>query len=198
MASLKHHLKGSSEGTLKRNFLYISIFYCFIFMYFFCILWFYQSKLRRLYTSGSIFQIPLAYNYSTYYIEEFPIYFLCFMVLFLMYFFYILWFYWNNYGGYTQVDSFFKYRQCLIIQTRIYAFGAPASYLHIQYTNHLLTRSVHQPPIYKALTNQRGGVSVYRLYSLLRYRSKLFIIQQEHTIPYIFRAPGYSSLILLN
>ena len=40
--------------------------------------------------------------------------FLYFMVLFLIYFFCVLRFYWSNYGGYTQVVSFFKYRQCLI------------------------------------------------------------------------------------
>jgi hypothetical protein len=39
------------------------------------------------------FQVPLVYNYSTYYTEESPIYFLCFTVLFLAYFFYILRFY---------------------------------------------------------------------------------------------------------
>ena len=70
--------------------------------------------------------------------------FLYFLVLFLMYFLCVLWFYWSNYRGYTQVVSFFKYRQCLIIlpgvRTRIYAFVAPASRLRVRYTNHLLTR----------------------------------------------------------
>ncbi len=76
---------------LGRDFLCISfIFYSSIFLYFFYVLWFYQSKLRRVYTSGSIFQVPPMYNYSTCYTEEFPMYFLCFIVLFLMYFFYTL------------------------------------------------------------------------------------------------------------
>src|SRR6266576_5670706 len=34
----------------------------------------------------------------------------------------------------------------------------------------VFTRSVHQPPTYKALTNQGGGASVYRPRSLLQYR----------------------------
>ena len=50
---------------------------------------------------------------------------------------------------------------------RIYAFIALAFYLRVWCTNYLLTRLVHQPPTYKALTNQGGGALVYRLYSLL-------------------------------
>ena len=60
---------------------------------------------------------------------------------------------------------------CLItapgVQTRIYIFSAPAPCLRVQYTSPLFTRSVHQPPTYKALTNQGGGALIYRLCSLL-------------------------------
>ena len=61
-----------------------------------------------------------------------------------MYFICVLRFYQSNYGGYTQVVSFFKYRQCLIIapvvltriyalihQVRVYAFGAPTTRLRV-------------------------------------------------------------------
>ena len=83
--------KRQPRRYLGRNFLCISfIFYSSIFLYFFYILWFYQSKLRRVYTSSSIFQVPPIYNYSTCYTEEFPMYFLCFIVLFFIYFFYTL------------------------------------------------------------------------------------------------------------
>jgi hypothetical protein len=82
------------------------------------------------------------YNYSTCcYTKEFPMYFLL-QFYFLYIFFCILRFYWSYYGGYTQVVSFFKYRQCLIIlpsvQTRIHAFSAPASRLRVQCTNYYL------------------------------------------------------------
>ena len=40
-ASLERRLEGSLEGTSGRNFLCISVFYGFIFMHFFCVLWFY-------------------------------------------------------------------------------------------------------------------------------------------------------------
>src|SRR6266571_4570974 len=84
--------KKQPRRYLGRDFLRISfIFYSSIFLYFFYVLWFYQSKLWRVYTSGFIFQVPPMYNYSTCYTEEFPMYFLCFTVLFLMYFFYTLW-----------------------------------------------------------------------------------------------------------
>jgi hypothetical protein len=68
--------------------------------------------------------------------EEFPMYFFC-----------VLRFCWSNYGGYTQVVSFFKYRQCLIT-----APAVPTACLRVRYsshaftrrcTNHSLTRLVH-------------------------------------------------------
>ena len=79
-------------------------------------------------------------------------------------------------------------------------------------TNHVLTRSVHQVRVYafsalttrlrvwctyKALTNQGGGASVYRPRSLL-YIINSHHYPKEHTILYVFRAPGYNLLILLN
>ena len=48
-------------------------------------------------------------------------------------------------------------------QLRVYTFDAPTT----AYT------SLHQPLVYKALTNQGGGVSVYRPHSLLQYRRQL-------------------------
>jgi len=88
---LRALFKRQPKRYLRRDFLRISfIFYGSIFLYFFYILWFYQSKLQRVYTSGFIFQVPPMYNYSTCYTEEFPMYFLYFIVLFLMYFFYTL------------------------------------------------------------------------------------------------------------
>jgi hypothetical protein len=56
MASLKHHLKGSLEGTPG------GISY--IFPLCFTIL---LKQLRRLYTGGFIFQVPPVSDYSTYY-----------------------------------------------------------------------------------------------------------------------------------
>ena len=45
-------------------------------------------------------------------------------------------------------------------QVRVYVFGAPTT----------VYASVHQPPAYKALTNQGGGALVYRPRSLLQYK----------------------------
>src|SRR6266550_5666159 len=66
-----------------------------------------------------------------------------FMVLFLMYFFYVLWFYCSNYGGCTQVVSFFKYRQCIITVPVL-----PTACLRVRCTKYAITRSVHQPLAY--------------------------------------------------
>ena len=97
--------------------------------------------------------------------------------------------------------SFFKYRQCLItapdVQTRIYAFGATASCLRVRYTNHLLTRSVYQPPACKALTNQ-GEAHQYIDHVVCFSTEASHHRPKEHTIPYVFRAPGHDSLVLLN
>ena len=79
-------------------------------------------------------------------------------------------------------------------------------------TNRVLKRSVHQPRVYafgvpttrlrvwctsRALTNQGGGVLVYRLHSLL-YTIDSHHYLKEYTILYVFRAPGYDSIVLLS
>src|SRR6266702_7868066 len=51
--------------------------------------------------------------------------------------------------------SIFKCRQCMIT-----APGIPTACLRVRCTNHLFTRSVHQPLVYKALTNQGGRISI--------------------------------------
>jgi len=83
MASLKYRLEGSPEGT--------SGGISYIFPLCFTVL---LKQLRRLYTSGSILQMPPVYDYSTW---------------------------------------------C---------------------TNCVFTRSVHQPFVYKALTNQGGRIGI--------------------------------------
>ena len=96
---------------------------------------------------------------------------------------------------------FFKYRQCLItapdVRTRIYAFGASASRLRVRYTNHLLTRSVYQPPAYKALTNQGEAHQYIDLVVCFNIEDSHHH-PNEHTILYVFRAPRYNSIVLLN
>jgi hypothetical protein len=64
----------------------------------------------------------------------------------------------------------------MVYQTRGYAFGAPATYV---------------------LTNQGGGASVYRPRSL-PYRIDSHHHPKEHTILYVFRAPGYDLFVLLS
>ena len=92
--------------------------------------------------------------------------------------------------------SFFKYRQCLItapdVRTRIFAFGALASRLRVRYTNHCLRISA-PTTVYKALTNQGGGASVYRPRSLPQYKRQLPSKRAYNTIR-VFRAPGYDLL----
>ena len=94
-----------------------------------------------------------------------------------------------------QVPPVSDYSTC--VRTRIYAFGAPVSCLRVRCTNHLLTRSVHQPPIYKALTNQ-GEAHQYIDYVVCFNIKDSHHRLKEHTIPYIFRAPRHDSLMLLN
>ena len=71
-----------------------------------------------------------------------------------------------------------------VYQVRVYAFGAPTTHLRVQCT-------------YKALTNQGGGALVYRPRSLL-YTIDSHHYPNEHTILYVFRAPGYDSPVLLS
>ena len=72
----------------------------------------------------------------------------------------------------------------LVHQVRVYAFGAPTTRLRVWCT-------------YEALTNQGGGASVYRPRSLL-YTIDSHHYPKEHTILYVFRAPGSDSLVLLS
>jgi hypothetical protein len=69
-------------------------------------------------------------------------------------------------------------------QVRVHAFGAPTTRLRVWCT-------------YEALTNQGGGASVYRPCSLL-YTIDSHHHPKEHTILYVFRAPGYNLLISLS
>ena len=69
-------------------------------------------------------------------------------------------------------------------QVRVYAFGAPTTRLCVWCT-------------YKALTNQGEDALVYKPYSLL-YTIDSHHHPKEYTILYVFRAPGYDSLVLLS
>ena len=102
-------------------------------------------QLRRLYASGSIFQVPLVYNYSTCYTDRVP----------------------------TR----------LIHRVRVYAFGVP-TYLRVRCTP-------------KAVTNQ-GEVRQYIDQVVYLNRIDSHHYPKEHTILYVFRAPGYNSPILLS
>ena len=62
-----------------------------------------------------------------------------------------------------QLSSYFKCTKLNIYLLSNYI----NAYLRVWCTSLLFTRSVHQPPTYKALTNQGGGASVYRPHSLL-------------------------------
>ena len=72
----------------------------------------------------------------------------------------------------------------LVRRVRVYAFSALTTRLCVQCTS-------------KALTNQGGGASVYRLRSLL-YIIDSYYYLNEHTILYVFRAPRSNSLVLLS
>ncbi len=100
--------------------------------------------------------------------------------------------------------SFFKYRQCIITApvlpnaclrvwytkcvstrlVRVYAFGAPTTRLRVWCTPEALTNQgeAHQYIDHVVCFNTRDS----------HHRPK------EHTIPYVFRAPGHDSLMLLN
>ena len=69
-------------------------------------------------------------------------------------------------------------------QLRVYAFGALTTHLRIWCTP-------------RALTNQGRGALVYRLRSLL-YTIDSHHHPKEHTILYVFRAPGYDSIVPLS
>ena len=94
MASLKHCLEGSTEGTsggISYVFLCFIVFISCVFLLYFTVL---LKQLRRLYTGGSIFKyhqyIIIA---PTCYTEEFPMYFLFYSFIsyiFLSYFMVLL------------------------------------------------------------------------------------------------------------
>ena len=71
-------------------------------------------------------------------------------------------------------------------------------------TNRVLTRSVHQVRVYalgapttRVLTNQ-GEARQYIDHIVYLNRIDSHHHPKEHTILYVFRAPGYSLLMLLN
>ena len=68
-------------------------------------------------------------------------------------------------------------------QLRVYAFDAPTT----------AYASLHQPLVYKALTNQGGGALVYRPHSLLQYKGQSPSKRAYNTIR-VFPAPGSDSL----
>ena len=92
-------------------------------------------------------------------------------------------------------------------------FQVPLVYNYSTYrTNRVLTRSVRRVRVYafstlttrlcvrctyKALTNQRGGALVYRLRSLL-YIINSYYYPNKYIILYVFHAPRYDLLVLLN
>ena len=64
-------------------------------------------------------------------------------------------------------------------------------------TNRVLTRSVHQPLVYKALTNQ-GEAHQYIDHVVCFNTKDSHYHPNEHTILRVFCAPGSDSLVLLN
>ena len=77
------------------------------------------------------------------------------------------------------------------------------AYLCSQYTNRAFTRSVHQLPTYasSALIKHRlikGEAHQYIDYIVCLNRIDSYHHLNKHTILYIFYAPGYNSLVLLN
>src|SRR6266702_8136797 len=90
---------------------------------------------------------------------------------------------------------FSKYRQCMITapnrvptrsvhRIRVYAFGVPTTRLRVWCTPEALTNQgeAHQYIDLVVCFNTKDS----------HHRPK------EHTIPYVFRAPGHDSLVLLN
>ena len=95
-------------------------------------------------------------------------------------------------GGFIfQVPPVYNYSTCCtnrvltrsVHQVRVYAFGAPTPYLRVWRT-------------YKALTNQ-GEAHQYIDYVVCFNTRDSHHYPNEHTILYVFRAPGYNSLVLL-
>src|SRR6266702_1082145 len=93
-------------------------------------------------------------------------------------------------GGFIfQVSLVYNYSTCFTIRVlsrlvRVYAFGAPTTRLRVWCTPEALTNQgeTHQYIDHVVCFNTRDS----------HHRPK------EHTIPYVFRAPGHDSLVLLN
>ena len=70
------------------------------------------------------------------------------------------------------------------------------AYLRIRCTSLLFTRSVHQPPAYKALTNQ--GEAYQYIDYVVCFDIEASHHPNKHTILHVFRARGYDSIVLLS
>ena len=99
-------------------------------------------------------------------------------------------------GGFIfQVPPVYNYSTCCTNrvltrsaqQVRVYAFGVPTTVYAL----------VHQPLVYEALTNQ-GEVHQYIDLVVCFNTKDSHHHPKEHTILYIFRAPGSDLFILLN
>src|SRR6266568_8117054 len=99
-------------------------------------------------------------------------------------------------GGFIfQVPPVYNYSTCYTNrvlthsaqQVRVYAFSVPT-------TVYML---VHQPLVYEALTNQ-GEAHQYIDLVVCFNTEVSHHHPNEYTILYVFRAPGYDSLVLLN
>jgi hypothetical protein len=80
----------------------------------------------------------------------------------------------------------------LVHQVRVYAFGVPTTAFSAP-TTHL--RSWYTP---EALTNQGGRAHQYIDHVVCFNTRTSHHHPKEHTIQYVFRAPGYDSLIPLS
>ena len=113
------------------------------------------------------------YNYSTYCIKEISyIFLLYFMVLFLIFLYFCFYFLYISFTFTVLLKQLRRlYTGGFIFQVLLVSDYINA-YLYIYCTSLLFTRLVYQLPACKALTNQGGSASVYRLRSLLWYRRK--------------------------
>jgi hypothetical protein len=96
------------------------------------------------------------------------------------------------------VVSFSKYRQCIITAPVV-----PTACLRVRYAEYAFTRSVHQPPAYASGAPLkhwliRGEVRQYIDHVVYLNRIDSHHHPKEHTILYVFRAPGYDLLVLLS
>ena len=90
-----------------------------------------------------------------------------------------------------------KYHQCIITAPVV-----PTACLRVRYTKYVFTRSVHQ------LLAYASGVLMKQLLIRGRHQYIDYVVcfntidshhhPNEHTILYVFRAPGYDSIVSLN